>query len=96
MAGVIVGIADGVVVWVYMERLEKGRREARRRAAKLGKGSRKVEVEGEGDDGVGNEEQLFKEKEVGNDRMEKNISPEKREIRLRRRALRDGIGRDKT
>ena len=44
LAGVIVGIADGLVVWIYNDRLDQGRRDARMKGAEMSKGSGNMDV----------------------------------------------------
>ena len=79
LAAAAVGLADGVIVWVYVDRLDRGRREAGRRAAEMGRGSGKVEEAREGED-EGNEMEVEERVEV---------AAAKRGVRLRRRGLRD-------
>jgi hypothetical protein len=90
LAGVIVGVADGVVVWVYVDRLDRGRREARERGVEMSKGSGRLD----GDRGTrvdGGDEPKGKDEDR---RSGEGVMPEKREVRLRRRALRDEARQD--
>jgi hypothetical protein len=100
LAGVIVGIADGVLVWVLGKRVEKERKEARERGRKEALGSSKL---GEITDGVLNGEGVTEAGEAGEAEGEDTVGeskisgvssgltddvvPERRAIRLRRRPV---------
>ncbi|GFZ48669.1 hypothetical protein JCM24511_06418 [Saitozyma sp. JCM 24511] len=82
LAGCVVGVADGVLVWIFAGRLEKSRKEARERGAELAKGSAKdglkvVEREEGRDDIPG----------AGEGSTAAETSLEKRKLRLRRRGI---------
>jgi hypothetical protein len=95
----VVGVADGVLVWIFGQRVKESREEGRKLAMKLAKGSG-----GEGfkaKEGPGGEAMLELEGPVGVaigekakeeplvDMPEKAAEPIKKDIRLRRRAIGD-------
>jgi hypothetical protein len=82
LAGCVVGVADGVLVWIFAGRLEKGRKEARERGAEMAKGSAR--------DGLKGVEQLEEGGETaGTGEGSTATTPilEKRKLRLRRRGI---------
>jgi hypothetical protein len=97
LAGVIVGIADGVLVWVLGKRVEKERKEARERGRKEALGSSKLGemtdgvLDGEGGTEAGEAEG---EDTVGESKISgvssgltDDVVPGRRAIRLRRRPV---------
>ena len=95
LAGALVGVADMAVVWIYVERLDRGRRAAQRRGAAMAKGSGEVD---RGEDGE--EERQDRSDKVEKERAFRMMGdmavPEKRQVRLRRRGLREGVYHDGT
>jgi hypothetical protein len=89
LAGVVVGIADGVLVWIFGQRVKEGREEGRKLAIKLAKGSGADEVSDSTLDIEGRAEEVLEDEdgEVESKAPEKDIPPVKKEIRLRRRAI---------
>jgi hypothetical protein len=92
LAGVMVGIADGVLVWIFGQRVKESREEGRKLAIKLAKGSG-VEGSSDGDVNVSDGENIagqldrkVLEAEV-KEIQEKEVAPIKKDIRLRRRAI---------
>jgi hypothetical protein len=82
LAGCVVGVADGVLVWIFAGRLEKSRKEARERGAEMAKGSAK--------DGLKGAEQLEEGGEkpgTGEVSTAAETTLEKRKLRLRRRGI---------
>ncbi|CAD6580197.1 MAG: hypothetical protein TREMPRED_002687 [Tremellales sp. Tagirdzhanova-0007] len=90
LAGALVGVADMAVVWIYVERLERGRRDAQRKSAELAKGSGEVDI---GVDEVQERQERSDEceKEPQSEMMDDKEVPAKRQVRLRRRGLGNGI-----
>lgn len=82
LAGCVVGVADGVLVWIFAGRLEKSRKEARERGAEMAKGSAK-----EGLKRVEQEEERGDIPGTGTDSTAAETSLEKRKLRLRRRGI---------
>lgn len=87
VAGGVVGVADGVLVWIFQNRVKQGREEGRRTAIKLSKGSG---ADGEKVEGQDEEEVKMIEggqDAPGQDEEVKETPKVKKEIRLRRRAI---------
>lgn len=91
LAGGVVGVADGVLVWIFSERVKKGRAESEKLARLMGHATSQTVPRPE-----------VPEKTAGNTLLADNVahsdaaqtgdgsqSLPKREIRLRRRGLRD-------
>lgn len=90
LAGGVVGVADGVLVWIFSERVKKGREEAGRLTRKMGAGMTKGDREGGKEDDDVEEEGGVKRE---NEPMSVELSETKPEIRLRRRVLGGSNGR---
>ena len=79
----MVGVADGVLVWIFAGRLEKGRKEARERGVEMSKGSAKDELKG----GEQLEEGGGEVAGTGEGSTPAETVLEKRKLRLRRRGI---------
>lgn len=84
LVGVVVGIADGVLVWIFSDRVRKGREEGKKLTREMLKGSAALGALEKKADGVG-------EGDMEADSLGVNAAEEKKEIkteyRLRRRAV---------
>lgn len=97
LAGVVVGIADGVLVWIFSARTKVAREESRKMGMKMGRGSAgegpkvevvevEVEVEVDGVIAEAGEEKMVVE-DLGTTALSEGVEPAKRELRLRRRGI---------
>ncbi|CAK9780376.1 unnamed protein product [Cutaneotrichosporon oleaginosum] len=96
LAGVVVGIADSVLLWIFKVRLKKDRRDTARRRVRLNKGSagipgsaKVLSLGGEGEgEGEGESEVIAALEEVDVTSASASAStPAKRTLRLRRKPL---------
>lgn len=92
LAGVVVGIADGVLVWIFSIRVKNVREEGEKMGREIARGSAvglgTKKVDDEVIEGLNGE----KVTKLGDVVVEGTVIKEKREIRLRRRAVGEHSG----